>query len=413
MSTVTIDKTGVLVVAGTRVFPIVLSEGPPHDGKTPSGRDALAEVASAGVGFLRTGTADWRLDAADRQIAAERARLDAAAGHGLHGWTRLGDLTNLPPRTDAPRAFLLAKVVNALEGHRGLGIWKGVDEPANPFRPAPVPAAGLARGYQLLRKELDTRHPIVIIQAPRGTAAELARYRPAFDLTGADVYPVSYPPGTHAGKRGSGPGLVGDVTRKMVAAAGSKPVWTTLQIAWSGVAPSKTNPERVPRFPSLHDERFMAYQAIVAGARGLVFFGGHMTQVMTPGDAELGWNWTFWEQVLRPLVTELTSSAVRPALMAPNAAAQAHASVKDVELATRRTGSFLYVIAVRRGGSVSKVSFTGLPKVKSGRVLHEYVQSPLPPPLGGKQVFRPVAVRDGAFSDWLGPLDARVYRFAV
>src|SRR5829696_1018526 len=211
MSTVTIDKTGVLVVAGTRVFPIVLSEGPPHDGKTPSGRDALAEVASAGVGFLRTGTADWRLDAADRQIAAERARLDAAAGHGLHGWTRLGDLTNLPPRTDAPRASLLAKVVNALEGHRGLGIWKGVDEPANPFRPAPVPAAGLARGYQLLRKELDTRHPIVIIQAPRGTAAELARYRPAFDLTGADVYPVSYPPGTHAGKRGSGPGLVGDV----------------------------------------------------------------------------------------------------------------------------------------------------------------------------------------------------------
>ena len=229
-----------------------------------------------------SGTADWSADAADRQIAAERNLLDAFADHGLHGWTRLADLTNLPPQTDAPRAFLLAKVVNALKGHRGLGIWKGVDEPANPFRPAPVPAAGLIRGHQLLRRELDQRHPNVIIQAPRGTAAELARYRPAFDITGADVYPVSYPPGVHAGKRGSGPGLVGDVTRKMVAAAGSKPVWTTLQIAWSGIAPSKTSPERVPRFPSLHDERFMAYQAIVAGARGLVFFGGHMTQVMTP-----------------------------------------------------------------------------------------------------------------------------------
>ena len=89
------------------------------------------------------------------------------------------------------------------------------------------------------------------------------------------------------------------------------------------------------------------------------------------------------------------------------------ASVKDVELVTRRAGSSLYVIAVRRGGSVSKVSFSGLPRVRSGQVLNEYVQSPLPPPLGGKQVFRPVELRAGGFSDWLGPLDARVYRFAL
>jgi hypothetical protein len=205
----------------------------------------------------------------------------------------------------------------------------------------------------------------------------------------------------------------------MVAAAGSKPVWTTLQIAWSGVAPSKTHPERVPRFPSLHDERFMAYQAIVAGARGLVFFGGHMAQVMTPADAERGWNWRFWELVLRPLVSELTSAAVRPALLAPNAAAPVRASVKQVELVARRTDAFLYVIAVRRGGTVSRVSFSGLPRkrdgspIRAGRVLHEYVQNPLPPPLGGRQVFRSVAVRDGRFSDWLGPQDARVYRFAL
>jgi hypothetical protein len=86
---------------------------------------------------------------------------------------------------------------------------------------------------------------------------------------------------------------------------------------------------------------------------------------------------------------------------------------------TRRTDRFLYVIAVRRGGSVSRVSFSGLPRkrngspIRTGQVLHEYVQDPLPPPLGGKQVFRPVEVRDGGFRDWLGPQDARVYRFAL
>ena len=35
----------------------------------------------------------------------------------------------------------------------------------------------------------------------------------------------------------------------------------TLQIAWSGVAPSHDKPELVPRFPTLQAERFMAYQA--------------------------------------------------------------------------------------------------------------------------------------------------------
>ena len=46
----------------------------------------------------------------------------------------------------------------------------------------------------------------------------------------------------------------------------------------------------------------MAYQAIANGARGLVFFGGHLTEVMSPADARAGWNWSFWSEALRPLV---------------------------------------------------------------------------------------------------------------
>jgi len=45
-------------------------------------------------------------------------------------------------------------------------------------------------------------------------------------------------------------------------------------------------------------------------------------------------------------------------------------------------------------------------------VLHEWVQRPLPPPIGaGAQVFRPVDVAGGSFGDWLAPHDARAYRF--
>src|ERR1035437_6631706 len=117
---------------------------------------------------------------------------------------------------------------------------------------------------------------------------------------------------------------------------------------------------RVPRFPNLQEERFMAYQAIVNGARGLIFFGGHLTQIATPADAAAGWNWTYWERVLRPVVAELSSATLAPALAAADAKPTVKASTAAVELVTREASGFLYLIAVRRSGATSRVRFTGL-----------------------------------------------------
>ena len=180
------------------------------------------------------------------------------------------------------------KIADGLKTHDALGAYKGVDEPAW----GGTPAAGLVRARTKLRT-IDADHPVVITQAPLGSVASLVPYRPAFDITGADIYPIAYPPGLHSDLPNKDISVVGDVTRKMVAAAGAKPVWMTLQIAWSGITANQQNPDRVPRFPGLHEERFMAYQVIVDGARGLVFFGGQLTQVMAPLDAPLGWNWRF------------------------------------------------------------------------------------------------------------------------
>jgi|SRR5581483_3933100 len=393
MAVVGIDAaTGSLRVGGTKVFPIVLSNGPPSASTAPSGRNALAEVAAAGVRFLRTGIGNWSGEFLTGQIANERKLLDAAAVHGLLCWTWLGRLPNLPAKAGSANEQLLTQVVNALKGHPALGAWKGIDEPAL----AGAPAAGLVRAYRRIR-ELDPNHPVVIIQAPRGTAADLRKYAPAFDITGADVYPVGYPPGTHAATKNKDLSVVGDITRKMVTAAAGKPVWTTLQIAWSGVLP----PGHVPRFPTLLEERFMAYQAVVAGARGLAFFGGHLTPVMRPADAQSGWNWSFWETVLRPVVSELASTAVAPALVAPASGHPIRADAADVALAAREAGGFLYVIAVRRGQATSQVTFSGVPGAdRQAEVLFEYA--------GG--AFRPVAITRGGFRDWMGPHDARVYR---
>jgi hypothetical protein len=105
-------------------------------------------------------------------------------------------------------------------------------------------------------------------------------------------------------------------------------------------------------------------------------------------------------------------------LIAPVAQAAVTASAADVELTARRSGTTLHVIAVRRGSTTSRVTFSGLPprqggtRLAAGQVMFEYVQEPLPPPIQpDKQQFRSVKVANSSFSDWFGPHDAHVYRF--
>jgi len=388
-------------------FPIVLANGPPASG--------LREVAAAGVTMVRTGIADWTEAKLEAQLAAERTKLDVASQSGVLCWLWLGGTTNLPPGGSANER-MLTRIVAAFRGHPGLGAWKGHDEPRNPFKPAAsVPAANLVRGRKRVAA-LDPDHPLVIVQAPRGSLEGLLPYRPALDIAGVDIYPISYPPQVHSDLPAKDIAVVGDLTRWIGEAAGTKPVWVTLQIAWSGVVPTLTKPTLVPRFPSNVELRFMAYQAIANGARGLVFFGGHLTSIVSSADAAAGWNWTFWRQALQPLVQQLSSTALGPALLAPAPRAKVTSQpVRDIELVARQTADFLYVIAVRRGGATSQVRFSGLPaKVKGGQVLFEYVQEPLPPPIAqGKQKFRSVAVAGGSFRDWFAPSDAHVYRFPL
>jgi hypothetical protein len=386
------------------VFPLGLSDPPPVDGEAPGGGAAWAEIADAGVNFVRHYD-PWTRAAADEQMVNVAHKLDVARKHKLQVWLALAGVDN----TLANKA-LLDEIVNAFKGHAGLGAWKGADEPAHGH----VSPKGLVAVHDRVRS-LDPKHPLAIIEAPRNpsttpggkdrvlTAAALRPYAAACDIHGVDIYPVSIPPAKHAGRANKDISVVGDVTRIVAEASPGKPIWTTLQIAWSGVLP----PRNRVVFPTLQQARFMAYDAIIAGARGLFFFGGHLPQVMSPQDRVRGWNWTYWKKVQRPLVEELAGPQHVAALLAPIAPFTVTAGAPDIALSARRTADSVYLIAVRRSPSASgKITFRGLPAgITQGTVL----------PHGPSNPPRTVSVKDGAFTD-SSPYrahNARVYRFPI
>jgi hypothetical protein len=388
---VTINQDGVLVVNGQKILPIGFSNGPPPDGRTPDGRPAFLEIKEAGGTFFRTGVRGnekW----SQAVIEQEQVSMDTAARYGLYCWPRLRELSSLEPG-NAQKELLLRQVIDRFRSHPGLLVWKNVDEP----QWGGTPVQPMIRAYKLIR-ELDPDHPVGLTQAPRGTIEQLKPYNNAADILLLDIYPIGYPPGRHSLLPNKEISMVGDYTKFIRQVAGEKPVWMVLQIAWSGVV----QPGKTLRFPTFAQERFMTYQALINGARGLIYFGGNVEQAMTPEDARLGWNWTFWGRVLRPVLEEVgNNSPLAPALVAPESKLPVQVrGADDVEFCVREVDGNIYILACKREGETVEVEFSGLPDwVGKGQVMYE---SP-----------RTVHAKKGQFTDWFAPFDVHVYCFSA
>ncbi len=389
---VSINSDLVLVVNGQKVFPIGFTTGPPPGAKTPEGKNGMRELSEAGGMFMRTGSTGGR-NWDEETIKREEKWLDAAAKNGMYCWPFLHELASIGPENPR-REAMLREVINRFKKHPGLLVWKGADEPEW----GKLPVEPLTRAYQII-KELDPHHPVVTIQAPRGTVESLRPYNAASDVIGTDIYPIGYPPGAHSLLPNKTFSLVGDHTRLiMEVAEGKLPVWMVLQVAWSGVVkPGKTL--RMPTFPQ---ERFMTYQAIINGARGVLYFGGNLTNAMAPADAKLGWNWTFWKRVLRPVVEEIgRNSPLHPALVAPDSKLPVRVFAgSGIEYCVREVGDEMFLLACKTSEPTEPVEFAGLPAAATvGEVLYE---SP-----------RMVEAKNGRLTDWFAPYDVHVYRFKI
>jgi hypothetical protein len=401
-ATTTVDPHGTVLVDGRKVFPIVLAKGPEPGMVTPTGENGLREVADAGVNFFKTGppTRPWHED--DFTDAIEYNR--AAAQLGVYTWVNLATLADATPSTPV-KDTRLRDVVRRLEADpsgSALGMWKGADEPQLAgFEPEELQYAycvATSRGEATWcggRPVADSEHLWVTIQAPRGTASQLAPYTSRTDIHGVDHYPVTWidraDPKLHE---------IGTWTERIASITPSGAVWTTLQICASG----SSNPDNQAQYvlPTRRQERYMIYDAIINGARSLAFYGGNIFRCWNDRDDGLQWNWTFWDGVLEGLVRELNEdSPIAPALVNPGTTQRLPANDAETQVIMRHGAgaSDLWVIAARHGAGSEPVTISGLPSaIESGTVYTEG---------------RSIAVQNGSFTDTFDRWDVHVYRFTV
>ncbi|HEX7626713.1 MAG TPA: hypothetical protein VF379_06615 [Gaiellaceae bacterium] len=389
-------SNGTIVSDGSKTFPLVLAKGPSAGTTAPDGTDAFAEVASAGVTTLKIGPATTPWSSADIDDANLQDR--AAAAHDLSTWVNLSTVSQATPGSGTDT--LLEQVVTSLQGDAGgsaIALWKGADEPLwSGIAPSALQFAYCRTtghgdsSWCSGEPVLDPNHAWVTIQAPRGNASQLAPYAAVTDIHGVDVYPVTL--------ANAAPNLedVGTWTSTLVSATPSQAVWTTLQVCSSGSYDKSTGAYVLP---TLAQERYMAYDAIVNGARALAFYGGNIAGCWDAAGRQYGWNWTFWSSVLKPLVQELnTLSPIAPALTAPDTTQTLTTSDPTTEAISRAgAGKDLWVIAVRHGTGAASVTIDGLPAdVSQGTVYTEG---------------RSIPVVNGSFTDTFAQWGAHVYRF--
>ncbi|MBM3238613.1 hypothetical protein FJZ31_20145 [Candidatus Poribacteria bacterium] len=292
-STARIENGTRLFVDGKPFFPIGIYY-------LPKSENPYAELAEAGFNLVRSDLSEEQLNAADAQ--------------GLKVWISLGHRLDFSEDSEKRKRDLETQV-NQFKSHPALLAWESIDEPAWTWKKpaeARVSAENLAAGHEYLKK-LDANHLLWINHAPRNTCKTLQKFSAHTDAVACDIYPV-IPRNIDAdktyalmsnGKQGDlanqSLSCVGEYVHKMKKVADSKKAtWIVLQgFAWN----HDTNPDN-PLFPTPEETRFMAYDAVINGVEGILYWGTHVMPQPSPQ----------WDGIKR-VAKEL--SALTPVLLAP------------------------------------------------------------------------------------------------
>jgi hypothetical protein len=173
----------------------------------------------------------------------------------------------------------------------------------------------------------------------------LAFYNQATDIAGCDIYPAPMPQG-QSDLPNKTLSVVGDETAKnILAVRGEKPVFMVLQgFAWRTLD-NRNDPKAI--YPTFAESRFMAYDAIIAGASGILYWGVDYTPRPSP----------FWSN-LKSLVSEI--HGLKPFLEAPREPLKATLSPADtpVRCLARKVNGHIALLLANCSGNKAAVTVT-------------------------------------------------------
>ena len=368
-----------ILVDGERFFPIGIYY-------IPKSEEPFRELAEAGFNLVR---------------CESRDELDGAHECGLKAWVSLGHRLDLSENTEKRKEDIGARVAE-LKDHPALLAWESIDEPAwtwkKPWEPR-APAEGLAQGHKLV-KELDPGHLLWINHAPRNTWRTLAKFSQNVDIIACDVYPViskdidadktyaMMPNGKQTDLANQTISCVGEYVDKLRSAAGGdRATWIVLQgFAWD----NKQNPDN-PLYPTYEETRFMAYNAVIHGVNGILYWGTYSM----PQPSE---HWSNLKRVSRELgdLSPVLASPTVPSDVSLKYEEMGFSIDSGVEVLVKEYGGVMYMFAANTTIGHAKVTFSNLPfAADSLDVLFEE---------------RSLDVSGSSFQDTFDPYEVHVYK---
>ena len=346
---------GLLTKDSRRLFPIGSYELPEDDAK-------LKVMAESGVNLVR---------------CHSKQDLDRAEAAGMMGWIPLSVQLGA---TDELREF-----VESVKDHPALAIWEGPDEivwnftaysglykksgiyksPDEWRRQTPLALEysesqaekimpKIREGIQLVRSLDENNRPFWINEALDSDLKFVRQYMDYVDITGCDIYPIN--------KDDRRVFRVGGATERWKQVGRGKPVWMVLQaFAWSELGDYYG--EKIPAYPTFAESRFMAYDVIAHGAKGVLYWGSHYLKSAA------------FRESLYALTSELAT--LQPFLVAPeeksvrvNVIAGDHEEeTTGVRMTARRTGrEWLIVLVNENDQRHMGVELTGLGDLNGERL---------------------------------------------
>ncbi|NIA13043.1 MAG: hypothetical protein GWP08_03100 [Nitrospiraceae bacterium] len=378
------DDDGMITINGERTFII----GSYYEAKSDR---PYAEMAEAGFNLVRTN--------------GDTESMDKAHAAGLVTWTTVGaiDLDNRETSTAA-----LTERVNKVKDHPAVAFLETIDEPAWDWNKpgSRVSWQTFADAYPII-KAADPNHLLYMNHAPTNLVKTMRQYNAGTDIVAMDIYPVNpgglqsmfalFPDGLQGDLNNEHISQVGEYVDKMRQVTGpNRPLFMVLQaFAWemlqdkSGIFERR---EEKVLYPTYSQTRFMAYQSIIKGANGIIYWGSHYT----PQPSQC---WTDIKRVTREIADLAAPLAERTAPIAIEVDyhEMGHSVDDGVQWRVKEHGGKRYLFTCNADKNACKATLSGLGGATACKVLTEDRELP---------------VENGAITDTWRRFDVHVYELS-